>query len=202
MKNYSIEIELIDKTGKNLNKDIKCSINDSSIKKSKSNTYVYKEKFEDSEKKQTITILLDEKELVLNLVLDLEDEKIIEKKTKLYVKDGRKKIEIDRETITEDIAWDIDEKKPFITIRAIYDEDDAVEDDISEVEEENEVEENPIQEVEESKVFSEVAAIVNNIYQQVVTYTKDKDFKKSLLGRVSILVDVDENGIIVLRNKE
>ena len=57
-------------------------------------------------------------------------------------------------------------------------------------------------EVEESKVFSEVTAIVNNIYQQVVTYTKDKDFKKSLLGRVGILVDVDENGIIVLRNKE
>ena len=28
------------------------------------------------------------------------------------------------ETITEDIAWDIDEKKPFITIRAIYDEED------------------------------------------------------------------------------
>ena len=82
MKNYSIEIELIDKTGKNLNKDITCSINDSSIKKSKSNTYVYKEKFEDSEKKQTIIILLDDKELVLNLVLDLEDEKIIEKKTK------------------------------------------------------------------------------------------------------------------------
>ena len=151
MKNYSIEIELIDKTGKNLNKDITCSINDSSIKKSKSNTYVYKEKFEDSEKKQAITILLDDKELLLNLVLDLEDERIVDKKTKLYVKDGRKKIEIDRETITEDIAWDIDEKKPFITIRAIYDEDDAVEDDISEVEEENEVEENPIQEVEESK---------------------------------------------------
>ena len=151
MKNYSIEIELIDKTGKNLNKDITCSINDSSIKKSKSNTYVYKEKFEDSEKKQAITILLDDKELLLNLVLDLEDERIVDKKTKLYVKDGRKKIEIDRETITEDIAWDIDEKKPFITIRAIYDEDDTVEDDISEVEEENEVEENPIQEVEESK---------------------------------------------------
>ena len=151
MKNYSIEIELIDKTGKNLNKDITCSINDSSIKKSKSNTYVYKEKFEDSEKKQTIIILLDDKELVLNLVLDLEDEKIVDKKTKLYVKDGRKKIEIDRETITEDIAWDIDEKKPFITIRAIYDEEDSIEEEIPEVDEENAVEEEQIKEVEDVK---------------------------------------------------
>ena len=51
-------------------------------------------------------------------------------------------------------------------------------------------------------MFSEVAAIVNNIYQQVVSYIKEKDLKKSLLGPIGILVDVDENGIIVLRTKE
>ena len=57
-------------------------------------------------------------------------------------------------------------------------------------------------EIEESKVLTEVTAIVNNIYQQVVSYTKDKDFKKSLVGRIELLVDVDEDGIIVVRTKE
>ena len=156
MKNYSIEIELIDRTGKNLNKDITCSINDSSIKKSKSNTYVYKEKFGDSEKKQSINILLDEKELVLNLVLDVDDEMIIAKKTKLYAKNGKKKVEIDRESITEDIAWDIDEKKPFITIRAIYDEEESIEENLPETEEISEEPTENVEGIKEEKVENEV----------------------------------------------
>ncbi len=172
MKSYSIEIELIDRTGKNLNKDITCSINDSIIKKSKSNTYVYKEKFEESEKKQSISILLDDKELVLDLVLDVDDEMIIAKKTKLYAKNGKKKVEIDRETITEDIAWDIDEKKPFIAIRAIYDEEDPIEDvqdieeDIKEDTSEEVKEESQKENKEENKSASEEDEKINKIVEK------------------------------------
>ena len=172
MKSYSIEIELIDRTGKNLNKDITCSINDSIIKKSKSNTYVYKEKFEESEKKQSISILLDDKELVLDLVLDVNDEMIIAKKTKLYAKNGKKKVEIDRETITEDIAWDIDEKKPFIAIRAIYDEEDPIEDvqdieeDIKEDTSEEVKEESQKENKEENKSASEEDEKISKIVEK------------------------------------
>ena len=67
MKNYSIEVELIDKTGKGINKNITCNVNDVNIEKSKANTYVYKEKFEESSKKETVKILFGKKELVLNL---------------------------------------------------------------------------------------------------------------------------------------
>ena len=124
MKNYSIEIELIDATGKNVEKNVICKINDSNIEKSKSNNYAYKAKFEDAPKKQNINILFSKKELVLALVLDIEDEKINAKKTALYiVKDGEKE-EIDRESITENIAWDINEKKPVVDIKVIYDVDD------------------------------------------------------------------------------
>ena len=172
MKSYSIEIELIDRTGKNLNKDITCSINDSIIKKSKSNTYVYKEKFEESEKKQSISILLDDKELVLDLVLDVDDEMILAKKTKLYAKNGKKKVEIDRETITEDIAWDIDEKKPFIAIRAIYDEEDPIEDvqdieeDIKEDTSEEVKEESQKENKEENKSASEEDEKISKIVEK------------------------------------
>ena len=62
MKNYSIEIELIDKTGKNIDKEIICNINDSSVKKGKNDIYVYKEKFENSDKKQSIKMSVDGKE--------------------------------------------------------------------------------------------------------------------------------------------
>lgn len=57
-------------------------------------------------------------------------------------------------------------------------------------------------EIEESKVLTEVTTIVNNIYQQVVSYTKDKDFRKSLVGRVELVADVDNNGVIFIRTKE
>ena len=175
MKNYSIEIELIDRTGKNINKDITCSINDSNIKKSKSNTYVYKEKFENSEKKQSIEILLDDKELVLDLVLDIDDEMIIAKKTKLYSKNGRKKVEIDRESITDDIAWDIDEKKPFIAIRAIYDEEESIEDvpEVKEIDAEKTIEEvenvkseSEEENKEETKPASEEDEKINKIVEK------------------------------------
>ena len=133
MKNYSIEIELIDKTGKNINKEMICNINDSSIKKGKNDIYVYKDKFEGADKKQSINMSINDKELVLNLVLDVEDEKKEEKKTKLYIKDGKKKEEIDRESITGNIAWDIDEKKPVIIIKVISDEEIEDEDMLEEV---------------------------------------------------------------------
>ena len=133
MKNYSIEIELIDKTGKNIDKEMICNINGSSIKKGKNDIYVYKDKFENADKKQSINMLINDKELVLNLVLDVEDEKIVEKKTKLYIKDGKKKEEIDRESITGNIAWDIDEKKPVIIIKVISDEEIEDEDMLEEV---------------------------------------------------------------------
>ena len=43
MKNYSIEIELIDETGKNVKKDITCKINYEEIIKNKNGVYVFKQ---------------------------------------------------------------------------------------------------------------------------------------------------------------
>ena len=138
MKSYSIEIELIDKTGKNINKNITCNINNSSVEKSKNNIYVYKEKFEDVEKKRDINILFGKKVLELNLVLDVNDEQINEKKTKLFIILKGKKVEIDRESIMENIAWDINEKKPVVIIKVIYDKaDDSLVESSTESNDEN-----------------------------------------------------------------
>ena len=136
MKNYSIEIELIDETGKNTEKDVVCKINGDEISKNKNGLYAFKAKFEGAEEKNVYKILIDEKELVLNLFLDLEDNKINEKKTKLSVKCDGKKVAVDRELITDSIAWDIDEKKPIIRINIISEDAfDETGDILDEVEE-------------------------------------------------------------------
>ena len=124
MKSYSIEIELIDKTGKNVDKNVICKINDFSIDRNKENIYVYKSKFEESEKKKKIWILFGEKELILDLVADVEDEMINEKKTKLFIIKDNKDIEIDSETIVENIAWNISKKRTVVDIKVIYDKND------------------------------------------------------------------------------
>jgi len=160
MKNYSIEVELIDKTGKNVDKNITCSINNVNIEKSKANTYVYKEKFEESSKKETLNILFGKKELVLNLALEAEDEKINEKKTKLFVVVNDENVEIDRESITENIAWNISEKKPVIDIKVIYDENDDT------LVESIDVDSTPTEENNDKKISAEENSKIDKIVEQ------------------------------------
>ncbi len=126
MKSYSIEIELIDGTGKCVeNKNVACSINNESISKNKDNIYVFKEKFENVDSKQNIPIVFGKKNLKLNLVLDKDDEKINIKKTKLCFIEDNQEEEIDRESIFKNVAWDISEKKPVIIIKVIYTGNDS-----------------------------------------------------------------------------
>jgi len=160
MKNYSIEVELIDKTGKNVDKNITCSINNVNIEKSKANTYVYKEKFEESSKKETLNILFGKKELVLNLALEAEDEKINEKKTKLFGVINDENVEIDRESITENIAWNISEKKPVIDIKVIYDENDDT------LVESIDVDSTPTEENNDKKISAEENSKIDKIVEQ------------------------------------
>ena len=51
MKNYGIEIEIIDKSGKNINgKEFICKINDKEVSENKDGMFLLKEKFENVEK--------------------------------------------------------------------------------------------------------------------------------------------------------
>ena len=118
MKNYSIELELIDQTGKNINNNNSyCEINNNEITKNKNGLFVIKEKFEDVEDKKLFEINFNNAELVLNLVVD--EETINSKKTKLAIIRNGKKVNIEKETISNNIAWNIDEKKQVILIKAI-----------------------------------------------------------------------------------
>ena len=131
MKNYSIEIELIDETGKNVDKDITCKINHNEITKNKNGIYVFKQKFEDSEEKNKFEIEFGNKKLVLNLFLDKQDEKINEKKSKLCSKIDNEKIEIDPESIVNNIAWNIDNKKKLIIIKIINNPNENIDEEES-----------------------------------------------------------------------
>ena len=119
MKNYVVEIGLIDGTGKNINDDVTCKINKEEISKNKDGAFVFKGKFEDSGEKNTLDISFAEKDIILNLALNVEDESINEKKTKLYTVVDGKKVVVDRDSIVENIAWNIDVKKPIVTIKIL-----------------------------------------------------------------------------------
>ena len=125
MKNYSIEVELIDKTGKNI-KDNKyiCKINEEEISKDKNGKFLLKEKFEDVNEKKSYKIDCDGKIINLNVFTDNKSEqsKIDLKKTKITVTEDGKKVNINKETILKNIAWSIDEKAQVILIKIISDE--------------------------------------------------------------------------------
>ena len=123
MKSYSIEVELIDKTGKNVDKNVTCKINDFSAEQNKNGKYVWNSE-EESVKKKKIYILFGEKKLILNLVEDPNDEKLDDKKTKLFILEGSEDFEIGRETIAKSIAWNISKKRPVVDIKVIYDKND------------------------------------------------------------------------------
>ena len=125
MKNYSIEVELIDKTGKSI-KDNKyiCKINEEEVSKDKTGKFLLKEKFEDISGKKSYKVDCDEKIINLNVVIDEKSDqpKIDSKKTKLTITDDGKKVNINKETILKNIAWSIDEKSQVILIKIISDE--------------------------------------------------------------------------------
>ncbi|MBO5349564.1 MAG: RNA polymerase sigma factor RpoD [Clostridia bacterium] len=126
MKNYGIEVELIDKTGKSIkNNKFICKINKEEISKDKSGRFLLKEKFEDINEKKLYKIDCDEKTIYLNVVINEEDEqsKIDTKKTKLVIIEDNKKLNVNKETILKNIAWSIDEKNQIIIIKIIAGEE-------------------------------------------------------------------------------
>ena len=149
MKSYSIEIELIDKTGKNVDKNVICKINDLDVERNRDNMYVYKAKFDESEKK--INIMFGEKKLVLEIVADVEDERINKNKTKLFFIKDEETVEIDSETIMENIAWNIGGKRPVVDIKVLYDKKDKT---LVEVDSKANIEKNnsKVSEVENEKI--------------------------------------------------
>ena len=127
MKNYSIELELIDQTGKNINDNNSyCEINNNEIAINKNGIFLVKEKFEDIEEKKTYKITCNDIELVLNVVID--EDKIVAKKTKLSIVEDGKKVNIEKETIINNIAWNIDEKKQLILIKLISMQENKIQD--------------------------------------------------------------------------
>ena len=147
MKNYSVEIELIDQTGNIVENDLVCTINKEEISKNKNGAFAYKEKFEEAEEKNTFKINVKDIDLVLNVVINKEEEKIDIKKTKLAIVIDGKKEKIEKETISNNLAWNIDEKKQKVNIKLIdFNEDgkediDNIEDSEEEIDEPKEVKE-------------------------------------------------------------
>ena len=132
MKNYSIEVELIDQTGNSIENNLVCTVNKEEISKNKTGAFVFKQKFEEAEEKNTLKINVNNIDLVLSLVIDKEEEKINAKKTKLSVVSDGKKVALEPITISNNIAWDIDCKKQIVSIKLIDIADGFIEDSIAE----------------------------------------------------------------------
>ena len=67
MKNYGIEIEIIDKSGKNINgKEFICKINDQEVSENKDGMFLLKEKFEDAGDKKSYKIECADKKINVN----------------------------------------------------------------------------------------------------------------------------------------
>ena len=122
MKNYSIEIELIDKTGKSIkNNKISCNFDGEEVSKDKSGRFTLKEDFENVNEKKSYNIECNNKDMNLDLVINNESDKpkIDYKKTKLSIIENGKKANIEKQTILKSIAWNIDEKNQVIIIKII-----------------------------------------------------------------------------------
>ena len=165
MKNYSIEIELIDKTGKNLkNNKQTCKINNQEVSKDKSGRFLLKQTFTNVSSKELYQIECDETIMSLNLIIDTksEDTKIDSKKTKLSVYENGKKINIEKETILNNIAWSIDERNQVIMIKLICKQNNSI---VKKEEKKS----------DESKAFPESEERINKILEKakkqgIITY--------------------------------
>ena len=122
MKNYGIEIEIIDKSGKNINgKEFICKINDKEVSENKDGMFLLKEKFEDAGDKKNYKIECADKKINVNIVIK-DDNEIDIKKLKLStVKDG-KKVNIEEQTLVDNIAWKFIKKNQTILIKIISEE--------------------------------------------------------------------------------
>ena len=122
MKNYGIEIEIIDKSGKNINgKEFICKINDQEVSENKDGMFLLKEKFEDAGDKKSYKIECADKKINVNIVIK-DDNEIDIKKLKLStVKDG-KKVNIEEQTLADNIAWKFNKKNQTILIKIISEE--------------------------------------------------------------------------------
>ena len=122
MKNYGIEIEIIDKSGKNINgKEFICKINDKEVSENKDGIFLLKEKFEDAGDKKSYKIECADKKINVNIVIK-DDNEIDIKKLKLStVKDG-KKVNIEEQTLVDNIAWKFNKKNQTILIKIISEE--------------------------------------------------------------------------------
>ena len=120
MKNYSIEIELIDSNGKKIkNSEATCQINDDAIEKNKSGKFVIKENFEDVKTKKVYEIQCADKILNLTLEKNKDEDVINDENTKLAVKVGSKKVNVEKKSISNNIAWTINEATQVIDIKII-----------------------------------------------------------------------------------
>ena len=121
MKNYGIEIELIDKSGKNIKcDDVICKINNAEIIKGKDGKFLLKKDFENGIEKENYKIECVNKILNINLIIN--DEKINSKKIKIETEINNKKVNIDEQTLVDNIAWKFDSKKQIIIVKIIADE--------------------------------------------------------------------------------
>ena len=150
MKNYSIEIELIDKTGKSIKKNnSSCKINSVEISADKKGVYVLNQDFEKAENKNNYKIECGNKTISLKLAIN--NGKISYKNTKLELSESNKKVEVEKETIVNNLAWSIDQKNQAVLIKIIVG-------DLKEIVKKNNKsikEENNVKEIEETKAIKE-----------------------------------------------
>ncbi len=128
MKNYSIEIELIDKAGKSIkNNKISCNFDGEEVSKDKSGKFLLKEDFENINEKKSYNIECNNKDMNLDIVINNQSDKpkIDYKKTKLSIIENGKKANIEKQTILKNIAWNIDEKNQVIIIKIIDGDENA-----------------------------------------------------------------------------
>ena len=119
MKNYGIEIEIIDKSGKNINgKEFICKINDKEVSENKDGMFLLKEKIEEAGEKKSYKIECADKTINVNIVLRDNNEIDIKKLKLSTVKNG-KKVNIDEQTLVDNIAWKFNKKNQTILIKII-----------------------------------------------------------------------------------
>ena len=119
MENYSIEIELIDKDGKsNKNSKAICKINGEEIKKSKNGKFNINNESEETKKSQ-YNIEINNMAITLVVVKNQKEGSIDLSKTKLTIIEDKKKINIEQGSVSNNIAWIIDEVDQVIRIKII-----------------------------------------------------------------------------------
>lgn len=119
MKNYGIEIEIIDKSGKNINgKEFICKINDKEVSENKDGLFLLKEKVEEVGEKNSYKIECADKTINVNVVLRDNNEIDIKKLKLSIIKDG-KKVNIEEQTLVDNIAWKFNKKSQTILIKII-----------------------------------------------------------------------------------